>query len=204
MVLVSDSLTIVLVGDWNKLYIQPDWIASNVFEKEEVEIGVNGQGSDFAISYRADGVIILPGQTNMAFSVINTEPEVLNKLCQCLNNFINKAYTPVLFAYGLNVNFIEEDGTLFAEVLDSMSDTNAIVDNGYEVVSTKVSRTLKNDNRIINMDSSIENRNLHVHFNEHHASEEANPIFNVESISSFIEECSNILVGLGYEIEGDE
>ena len=35
MVFINDSLTVVLVGDWNKLYTQPDWMASNIFEAEE-------------------------------------------------------------------------------------------------------------------------------------------------------------------------
>lgn len=204
MVLINDSLTVVLVGDWNKLYIQPDWVANNIFEKKEIEIGINGQGSDFSVTYKGEGIIIAPGQSNMVFSVISTEDDILNNLCKCLNNFIEKAYTPQLFAYGLNADFIEEDGTLFAEVLDSMLDTNAIVENGYEIISTKVSRTLKQDDKIINMDSNLENRSLRVHFNEHHASEETKPSFNLEQIRDFIKRCSDILCGLGYEIEGNE
>lgn len=204
MFFLNDSLTVVLVGDWNKLYIQPDWMASNVFEKEEIEIGINGQGADFSVSYRRDGIIISPGQTNMIFSVINTDDETLNKLCKYLNNFVEKAYTPQLFAYGLNADFVESEGILFAEVLDSMSDTNAIVESGYEIISTKVSRTLKRNDRIINMDSSLENNNLRVSFNEHHASEESICDFSIESIKGFIKECCEILHGLGYEIEGDE
>lgn len=204
MVFLNDSLTVVLVGDWNKLYIQPDWIASNIFEKDEMEIGVNGQGSDFAVSYRMDGIIISPGQTNMIFSVINTDDETLNNLCKCLNNFVNKAYTPQLFAYGLNADFVEDESILFAEVVDSMSDTNAIVESGYEVISTEISRTLKCNDKIINMDSSLENRNLRVRFNEHHPSEENISEFDTEGIKGFIEECRRILHGLGYEIEGDE
>ena len=78
MVLVNDSLTVVLVGDWNKLYIQPDWMASNIFEKEELEIGVNGQGTDLSVAYRGDGVIISPSQSRMVFSVINTDDDTLN------------------------------------------------------------------------------------------------------------------------------
>ena len=62
MVFLNDSLTVVLVGDWNKLYIQPDWVANNIYETEEIEIGVNGQGSDFSVSYRCDNVIISPDQ----------------------------------------------------------------------------------------------------------------------------------------------
>lgn len=204
MFFLNDSLTVVLVGDWNKLYIQPDWIASNIFENEEMEIGVIGQGADFSISYKRDGIIISPGQTNMTFSVINTDDETLNNLCRCLNSFIEKAYTPKLFAYGLNGDFVEEEGVLFAEVLDSMSDTNAIVENGYEVVSTKVSRVLKRDDRIINMDSSLDIRELRVHFNEHHTSEEDKPNFSIEGIKGFLKECDEILHGLGYEMEGEE
>lgn len=204
MVFLNDSLTVVLVGDWNKLYIQPDWIASNIFEKEEIEIGINGQGADFSISYRGDGIIISPGQSNMIFSVINTDDETLNNLCKCLNSFVKKAQTPQLFAYGLNADFVEEEGILFAEVLDSMSDTNAIVESGYEVVSTEISRTLKCDDRIMNMNSSLENKNLRIHFNEHHNSEENSCEFSTEDVKGFIEECGRILRGLGYEMEGDE
>ena len=204
MVFLNDSLTVVFVGDWNKLYIQPDWLVSNIFEKKEIEIGVSGQGSDFSVSYRGDGIIISPGQTNMIFSAINTDDETLNSLCKFINNFVEKAHTPQLFAYGLNADFLEEEGILFAEVIDSMSDTNAIVESGYEVISTKVSRTLKCNNRIINMDSSLENKKLIVHFNEHHASGESIGDFSTEGVKKFIKECYEILHGLGYEIEGDE
>lgn len=204
MFLINDSVTVVLVGDWNKLFIQPDWMASNVFEKDEIEIGVNGQGSDFSILYKGNGVVISPGQTNMVFSVINTDDEILDNLCKCLNNFIRKSFTPQLFAYGLNVDFAEDDNILFAEVLDSMSDASLIVENGYEVISTKVSRTIKRDDNIINMDSNLENGNLQVHFNEHHTSVEKNLEFTREGMRSFLEECCRILCGLGYEIEGAE
>lgn len=204
MVFINDSLTVVLVGDWNKLYIQPDWMANNVFEKKEIEIGINGQGADFTVSYRGNGIIVSPGQSNMIFSVTDTADEVLNNLCKCLNNFLEKAVTPQLFAYGLNADFVEEDGILFAEVIDSMSDTNAIIESGYEIVSTKISRTLKRDDKIINMDSNLENKKLTVHFNEHHVLGKNVPNLCVDDIKKFIEESCGILHGLGYEIEGEE
>ena len=203
MVFINDSLSVVLIGDW-KLYIQPDWMASNVFEKKEIEIGISGQGSDFTVSYKGNGVIISPGQSSMNFSVVGTGDEVLNNLCRYLNNFVKKAYTPQLFAYGINIVFEEEEGLLFAEVVDSMSDKGAIIDKGYEVVSTKISRTLKRGDKIINMDSSLENGNLKVLFNEHHDTEENNPVFCIESIKKFIEDSCELLHELGYEIEGDE
>ena len=55
MIFAGDSLTIVLLGDWNRFYIQPNWIADNVYGRQEIEMGVNGQGIDFSVTYRCDG-----------------------------------------------------------------------------------------------------------------------------------------------------
>ncbi len=204
MVTIGNSLTAVLDGDWNKLYMQPEWMAGNIFEKSEIEIGVSGQGSDFTISYRADGVIISPSQSAMLFVAANIEDETLDNLSRCLNNFIKNASTPQPFAYGLNIDFMEDDDILFAKVLDSMSDANDIVKNGYEIISTQVNRTLRKDGRILNMDFRLDGQKLKVHFNEHHVPGQYKPDFNRESIIQFIEECTSILDGLGYEPEADE
>lgn len=204
MVFINDSLTIVLLGDWNKLYIQPDWIAENVYKKNEIEIGVNGQGSDFTVSYKSDNVIVTPEQNKVIFSVGNTNKETISYLCTCINNYVEKAFSPVNMTYGLNCDFIEEKDVIFADVLDSMSDTNAIIECGYEIESTKISRTLKNEDKIMNMDSNLDNSILNVHFNEHHAEVEEKPIFNFEIVKEFINECERIVRELGYDLEGDE
>lgn len=204
MFLINDSLTVVFIGDWNKLYIQPDWIANNIFEKENFEIGVNGQGSDVTISYRSDGIIISPEQSRIIFSVTTINDDIINRLCGYLDNFIKKAHTPQSFLYGLNINFMENDGIGFAEVLDSMSDANAIIENGYEIISTNISRLLKCNDTIISMDSKLENSKLNVHFNQEHSSDEIEPNFSVEYIKDFLNKCYEILRGLGYEMECDE
>ena len=63
MIFAGDSLTIVLLGDWNRFYIQPNWIADNVYGRQEIEMGVNGQGIDFSVTYRCDGVTISESDT---------------------------------------------------------------------------------------------------------------------------------------------
>lgn len=204
MVLIEDSLSVVLVGDWNKLYIQPDWMAQHIFEKKELEIGVNGQGSEFSVLYRGNGIIVTPGRDKMVFSAINMDSDTIGNLCKCLNNFIEKAFTTQLYAYGLNIDFIEDGGTVFAEVLDSMADTNAIIESGYEVIATRISRTLRNRDKIVNMDSSLEDSRLKVHFNEHHSEIEDKPDFDLTYIREFIDGCREFLCGLGYEMEENE
>lgn len=201
MVLQSDSLLIALIGDWNKFYIQPDWMATNVFVEEEIEIGVNGQGSDLTVSYRKNGVIISPSQNKIIFSIMNTDNETKLNLCRYLNNFIEKAYTPKLYAYGLNCCFTDENSYKFASIIDSISDTKMFIDNGYEIISTKISRTIKKNDRVLNVDFNIDNNGLKVHFNEHHESENDKPKFDLEYVNFFISECESILSSLDYEIE---
>ncbi|MGN1155485.1 MAG: hypothetical protein ACI4TK_04850, partial [Agathobacter sp.] len=142
MILVKDSVTVVLLGDWNKLYIQPDWIAKNVYEKQEIEIGVNGQGTEFNVTYRCDGVIIAPTQSQVIFTASDVYDETLNFITACVNNFLKKAITPFLVAYGFNCEFVDTDGGVLADVIDSIPDNTAIIEQGYEIKSAKISRTL--------------------------------------------------------------
>ena len=204
MVFISDSLTVVLIGDWNKLYIQPDWMAKNIYEKEEIEIGVKGQGSEFSVSYRCNNVVISPDQGKVIFSVTNTDKMTLENISHCINNFLTKAYTTEIFAYGINGKFIDEDGSNFAEVVDNMLDASRILENGYEIMETKISRTLSKNGKIINIDSNLVNAGLEIHFNEHHPNPKETPVFSFEVLNGFIEDCSEIVKGLGYELEGDE
>ncbi len=204
MVFINDSLNVMLVGDWNKLYIQPDWIATNVFEKDEIQIGVNGEGSEFSVSYRADGITIAPTQSKIIFSVWNTDEESLEKLSVCLNNFLEKVHIPTTFVYGINGDFVEDDDSLFAEVLDGMSDSNILIENGYQILSTQVTRTLVVNEKIINMESNLENARMTIHFNEHHVDQDKTCTFNTEMLNGFIRQCRKIVLELGYQLEGDE
>lgn len=143
MNIVDNSLTIVLLGDWNKLYIQPEWVANNIFCKPEMEIGVEAQGIEFNISYKCNNVIINPSQEKIVFTATNIEEETIKFLADCATNYINNAKTPHLTAYGLNVDFIENEDTLLSDLFDGISDTQALIKLNYEVINSQVSRTIK-------------------------------------------------------------
>ena len=206
MVIKNDSLTLVLAGDWNKYYLQPAWFASNVLEQDEVEVGVNGVGVDLTASYRSNGVVIVPNQSKMSFSAMNRERGTIDYLCRCANNFIREAHTPNFSAYGFNIDFQEEDGDNFAQILDGMDDTRVITDNGYEIITTKISRTLQIDDKIINMDSTLNNGGtLLIHFNEHHNLQNNTQLeISYDNVESFLNDCTRIVKGLGYQMEDDE
>lgn len=205
MKFLKDSLTIVLLGDWNKLYMHPQWIAENVYENKEIEIGVNGQGIDLNVTYRSNEVVIAPTQSQITMTALNVENITLMNLTKCLNNFLSKAVTPYLIAYGLNCEFFDEDSSIFANMIDSMEDSRVIIEKGYEIKSSKVMRSLIKDGIVLNLETVMEGAGVKVHFNEHHGSRLAEmPSITIEQIKGFLKAAEEVVIALGYEIEEDD
>lgn len=202
MLIDNTSLNVVLIGDWNKLYIQPNWIAENVYCQKEIELGVIGQGTEFSITYRCENIVISPSQNQMIFAALDMNNLTIERLSLIINNFLQKATTPVLTAYGLNCEFSEINSSQFAEVVDTISDSSNIIESGFEILSTKISRSLSKDGVILNLESSqIENKTV-MHFNEHHGiSKNEMPVIDANMINSFITTTKNLIIAFGYDIE---
>lgn len=205
MVLVKDSLAIVLVGDWNKLYIQPEWISANVYMKNEIEIGINGQGTDLQVIYKCDGVVIAPTQNQVTFTAMNMDEKTIIALISCVNNYLKNAYTPILVAYGFNCDFIDNESSLFAEVVDSISDSLAIIGNGYEIKATTINRTIEKNGKILNIESSRTDNMTKIHFNEHNGNAtDKIPEIEMDQIQAFLTGCNSLIEAFGYDLENDE
>lgn len=205
MLLDKSSLTVVLLGDWNKLYIQPDWIANNVYCQKEIEIGLLGQGTDLSITYRCNNIVIAPAQTQMKFTASDMESNTIDYLVSCINNFLNNAKTPVLAAYGFNCEYTENNSIQFAEMLDAIPDNSKIIRKGYTIENTKLSRTLKKNGTTLNIESSQEGTKTKIHFNEHYGEPvTAMPEIKVDMINNFLLSAKELIVALGYELEGVE
>jgi len=205
MNIVENSLTIVLLGDWNKLYMQPEWVANNIFCKPEMEIGVEAQGIEFNVSYKCNNIVINPSQEKIVITATNTEEETIRFLGDCATNYIGNAKTPHLAAYGFNIDFIETENTLLSDFFDSISDTTSLLTLNYEIVNSQISRTVVKDGNVINIQYTQEQSQSKIHFNEHHAEPNFETVtFNYESIIAFIENSKEIAIALGYEFEDDD
>jgi len=205
MNIADSSLTVVLLGDWNKLYMQPDWVANNIFCKPEMEIGVEAQGIDVNVSYKCDGIIINPSQEKVVFTAANTKKETIGFLCQYATNYLCNAKTPYLSAYGLNIEFIETDDMILPEVFDNIMDTQELCKLNYTIINSQIQRTLKKDDKIINIQYSQEEDKTKIHFNEHHGEHITDSIvLDYQSIFDFIETSKEIVNSLGYCFEENE
>jgi len=205
MNIVDNSLTIVLLGDWNKLYVQPEWVADNILGKPEMEISVEVQGVEFKISYKCNNIIINPSQERIAITATNTEEETIKFLAACATNYIKNAKTPQLTAYGLNIDFIEAENTLVSDFFDSVPDALSLLKLNYEIVNSQISRTVVKDGNVMNIQYTQEHSQSRIHFNEHHDNPEISAVaFEYEDIIAFIERAKEIAVALGYEFEDND
>lgn len=205
MLRVSNSVSVVLIGDWSKFYIQPDWVAKNVYEQPEIEITVESRGIDFHVSYKKNNIIISPTQEKIIFTATDTSDVTLEYLSKCVNSFVEKATTPQISAYGFNVEYNDADTSLLAEVFDSLSDTDAFIDMGFEITTSKISRMLIKDGKQLKIDSSINGNKTLVHFNEHHdISVSTEVAVSTEILHEFLDNTLQILINLGYDFSGDE
>ncbi|MBQ8028181.1 MAG: hypothetical protein IJ262_02100 [Clostridia bacterium] len=202
MNIVDNSLAIVLLGDWNKLYVQPDWVATNIFCKSEMEIGVDAQGIDINVSYKCDNIIINPSQEKVVLTATNIKPETIDFLAKCANNYITKAKTPFLAAYGLNIDFIETDNTLLPDMFDNVSDSQVLSRLNYAIVNSQMNRTIEKDDKTINIQYNQEQNYSKIHLNEHHSEPDISSIvFDYERVVDFIGYSKDIVTSLGYDIE---
>lgn len=205
MNILANTLTIVILADWNKLYVQPDWVAMNIFEKTEMEIGVETQGVEYSISYKCEDVTINPTQDKVIITAANLNSKTIDLFVRCATNYFTKAITPHLSAWGLNIDYIESENTLLADIFDSITDSKAYIGLNYEITNTQIERTLVKDNRVINIQYSQKSSQTLIHFNEHHnCPNENDRSVSKESIWSFITLTKEIVAAIGYELEAED
>lgn len=206
MTFMQNSVTIVINGEWSNFYLKPNWIAEKVCEENEIEIGISGEIPDYIVSFRCNGVLISPSPTQIAFNATSTEEGCIDKLITYVNNFLSKAHTPAIYAYGFNCDFAGDDEGLLATLFDEMADNQALLEGGYSIQNLTVHKTLiKNDSQFI-VTSELVGTDAHLHFNKHiEGPFESSPAlsFNQEDIYSFIDDCGNIAHTIGYDIKED-
>ena len=75
---IDGSLNCVINGDWNRRYIQPDYIGQTVFGVQEMDIQISGLGSDsFGIIFHSGKIRVLPRQDRVQFIADDFEEETI-------------------------------------------------------------------------------------------------------------------------------
>ena len=200
----NNSLAIVLIGDWNKIYTEPEWIAKNIFKQSEIEVRVTFTNSDASLYCLAKNIIVESRTDRVVFTSKNDEKESINALVVCVNNFLLSAKSPVKVSFGYNTEYSEDNSMVFAEYLDSLPDTGTFIEEGYEIKKTDIKRVIVSDGILLNIDFRMNGPHLTVHFNEHHDKLPDGDSISSEKLIGFIERSKRILIALGYSMESDD
>ena len=105
----------------------------------------------------------------------------------------------------MNVDYTESEDTKLAEMFDNLSDTDAIINLKYEIVESKIERTIKKDGKVINITCLLDGQLTKFHFNEHYGSPDKSSIdLSNDAILEFINRTKELVENFGYEYIEDE
>ena len=199
-----NSITCVFNGDWNNLFMQPDWIAQNIFQQDTLEVSVNGYSNNISVAFKNENVVLHPSQMQVVFNFTKESCDSsYDYFCQCINNYLKKAHTTMLTSYGINGDFLDQ-GDVYTSIVDDMKDNNGLMENSCEIVSTRVSKTVRYDKKVFNIETFNDNGDTKIHINEHHEGpfeQKDYPKFDKQMISDFVRDCWHLLFAIGYEKE---
>lgn len=202
---VASDWTIVIVGNWNMAILNPDWVASEILEKEQVGIeALIGPGMP-SYRYISDEFIIIPRPDRVTISSTLTTPASLNRVESLACTVLEKLPVTPISAIGVNFGYMEEEVIELAEIF-AISDRMKIADAGLDVFESTIVRSMKFDEKMLNLRiSQKEDGNIRIHLNYHKAvssAEEASGYIR-DKINDFRQHAENLLADV-YNIELEE
>jgi len=166
MIPTQDGWTIVLAGHWNRMIFTPQWVSDRLFHTAEVETLV-GLPPVAPFIYRNPQVLLEVASSRLVF-----RPQVLND--ECLQRAEEMALTVLetlrdtpLIAVGINFAFTEQNPPDELLALFNSPDGVLIAGAGWEIVSHRLTRQLRREERTLNLTLVFSGQEVQVEFNFH-------------------------------------
>ena len=205
----ADSLTFVVVGDWNKFYLDPSWLAHKVFELDEVGVELSlSPGSGTTVVLRDSSCALQPSSSRFMLTCSNLQQNTLERFSDICARLIKNAVSPFIQAYGFNIKMIETEESPFTGLLDSLPDSDKLAEIDAFIETASVSRKIRYQGVLLNITHSIDDKGiLNVSINEHTDCNRSSDqiVLPDQSASGFIRRVFFLLesTGLKIEQEGD-
>lgn len=202
----ENSLNVVIIGSWNKIFADPIFLANTLFSGQEVTLEVIGQGLDLSVQCKYKDVCITPTIDRIQFTCTSLSTDSIAFFTQTLQHFFQNVECPAISAYGINIHYNDVEDVILPEVIDSISDRSRLVDMGCEIITTNIVRKIKYDDLVFNISFSYTNNGTIITFNQHNDVKGTNKdiIFSDDQVLMVIQKSKEILQNLGYETEALE
>lgn len=198
------TLTCVLNGDWNKKYIDPQWISKELFQKDELEVTLNTIGLKTNIIYKSGLISIDASQDKFVFLADDYSENSIKEIETTIIRFLDIASTPGVVSFGFNCELSSDDISIFSSFIEEMGDRKILTDLGAEIKNTEISHTISIDDVTINIKEALDSSNdvFTISFNQHHdVLDYDKNIISFGNINEFLERCKSIVQSIGYELE---
>lgn len=157
----ADSLTFVIVGDWNKFYTNPSWLAQNVFKLEQVDLELGyTPGVKFTVILGDTSCSIQPATNKFVVTSANLQAETIRRFDEVCANLVDNAKSPFIQAYGYNIKFLENGDNAFTGVIDNLPDSDALASIGASLETASISRRINYHNVTLNVTNTIDRKGV--------------------------------------------
>lgn len=191
MTFEEDSLSLVIVGKWNLGILTPEWVGSNIFKNNEIEVEFALNSFDDPMRFSHGDIRIVPSNSKVAFFPQKRDDQTLRKVEEMARTLAEiLTYTPVN-AYGINFSIVEKDPDTFLVGKFNLEDDVAFSDGGFRIKATQLNRSIELENGILNLKVSFQEDQVKFFFNFHYL------VSNIKEVSDTVDgkfpECKKIV-----------
>ncbi|WP_419660491.1 uncharacterized protein Dvar_08510 [Desulfosarcina variabilis str. Montpellier] len=170
MKIIGDSLSVIIVGKWNRYILTPEWVAEKIFNNEELEVQLPINRPELAPRYKSpDNIFFLPAVHKCQFMA--QEPhsdEKLARMSSCVRSLVTiLEHTPVT-ALGVNIVFEEESHNFDMLELFDLADSDRCAEAGLSTNKTEIKRQFSFENHVLNLNIIYTQDKVLFDFNYHY------------------------------------
>lgn len=104
--LIKDIGTLVVVGKWNVHVFAPEWVKSNIFEGEEMQISVAFPTGPY--QFRGKSFELTVSDNRLHFELLLEEESAKIEAVEALRTILRLLIQTPVTAFGINVNYLTD------------------------------------------------------------------------------------------------
>ena len=111
--------TLVVVGKWNVHVFAPEWVKSNLFEGEEMQISVALPTGPY--QFRGKSFELTVSENRLHFELLSEEESAKIEVAEALRTILRLLIQTPVTAFGININYLTDAdmSSLFHELIQS-------------------------------------------------------------------------------------
>lgn len=203
MKIKNESLSLIIVGNWNRNIFTPEWVSKNIYDTDQVQVEFpfNVIGP---MRFEHQKIRLIPASNRLLFVALDDSVETLERMESMASKIGGLLpHTPVT-AFGMNFGFSETIGNNISLLsIFSISDNEKLGEFGAEIKTCQIARKIIIDGNTLNFSISKDTVDFVFDFNFHFDIKQLSDISTIltgKKINQFKDLASSILKN-AYDLE---